>query len=711
MIEYNHKIIKGSPCRYENLKLARAKTIYKAAMRHPYVKDVHCYVNNRGDAIIRMHMTHLEIPDEPVYAIFDEEEIAIICRREDIYIPEVYALREDFPVELPHSNAKTFIRPVSLCVSDVAFADIRPQFNAFDFLNYIRRWFSLNSINKLHEQNRPLEMFFGFHEVCCILNSPSGSNPYVRYSNKTNFSSTLEYVAKNKATHYLIHVDTPQVHAKNFVMIPQTMGELIKIQSTVRCSLPDYILYVLTNAVAGKSSLPIAILVLICQTSKDDKNASKEFFLIKTENSPSEIVRKKSTLSPDAFEQWFNGLPINIALLFGMTSRAENAINNGIEGELNLKKVSIIGAGALGSAIIDHFVRQGYSEEVNIVDHDIMFPHNLSRHTLPSNKVMTSKVRSIKEMYNGIISQKINVFESNFFTLNHREKERLFNGTDLVMDFSTSIAVERMLANKENEARKCTSFLNPKGNEIVLMMEDQDRGSRLDLLEMDYYRNLILDEKFANHLEQPKVIHTNDFSCRSESMILNYENVRILSAIVSSQIRKLFFQKPACLCVWRFDTETGSVLRLPMRMTDWHLKYSGTIRVYISEAVKEEIKTMSNSYKDKETGGCLFGSYDRDFCIIYIYYMMPAPEDSTRCPMSFVRGSQGLTKEYERITKLTYHQVRYLGEWHSHPNMSNTPSRLDEEQFKEMWTEQQSQDLPFVQMIYGNEGLFVSAAM
>lgn len=72
---------------------------------------------------------------------------------------------------------------------------------------------------------------------------------------------------------------------------------------------------------------------------------------------------------------------------------------------------------------------------------------------------------------------------------------------------------------------------------------------------------------------------------------------------------------------------------------------------------------------------------------------------------------KGLTAEYERITKLTYHQVRYLGEWHSHPNMPNTPSETDKKQFKELWEEQQSQDLPFVQMIYGNNGLFVSAAM
>jgi hypothetical protein len=43
--------------------------------------------------------------------------------------------------------------------------------------------------------------------------------------------------------------------------------------------------------------------------------------------------------------------------------------------------------------------------------------------------------------------------------------------------------------------------------------------------------------------------------------------------------------------------------------------------------------------------------------------------------------------------------------------MPNTPSETDKKQFEELWEEQQSQDLPFVQMIYGNNGLFVAAAM
>lgn len=709
MKEYNDKVIKGAAIRGEQLKLARAQAIYKAAKAHPYADEVLCFVNSKGDEIIRMRMTHLEIPDEPVNAINDEEEVAVICHPEDVTIPEVYALRRDFPTELPHSNAKPFVRPVSLCVSDVPFTDIRPQFNAHDFLNYVRRWFSLNSINQLHEANRPLEVFFGFHEVCCILNERSDANPYVRYSNKTKLSSTLEFVEKSRATHYLISIPTEKVYASNFVRIPQTLGDLRTVQSTAQLTLTDSLWVILTHSVAGKSDLPLAILVFITQISDDNKKTSHDLFLIKVPVSPKEIVYKKWVLGKADFEQWFYSQQVDVLLLDIMTSRDLNAIYNGIKE--TFKKVGIIGTGTLGSAVIDHFEREGCSEEVAIVDYDILLPHNLSRHTLTTNKVMASKVHSIKDAYKGFFFQKVEAIEGNVLTLKNNDKERLFKDTQLIMDFSTSIAVERVLAKDGQNYRRCTSFLNPKGDDIVLMMEDKDRAHRLDLLEMDYYRNLIIDERFSSHLEQTGSVRTNSFSCRSESAILNYENVRVLSAIVSNQIRKHYSEDQACLGIWHYEAEQGSVVSQPLTVTEWHNEKLGSIQVYVSKAIEDEIHTMALASPDKETGGCLFGSYDRDHNSIYVYYMVEAPIDSIHTPVSFVRGFNGLTEEYERITKLTYHQVRYLGEWHSHRAMPNTPSDDDKKQFDELWAEQLSQDLPFVQMIYGNNGFYIKAAM
>lgn len=140
MKDYNVKIIRGREVQGEQLHLTRARSIYAALIRHCYAEDVSCYINNDGDEIIRAKLICLEVPDEPINDIRSAEEIAIICHKEDISLPEVYALRKNFPTELPHSNARPYTRPISLCVSDVTFLDIRPMFNAYDFITSIRRW-------------------------------------------------------------------------------------------------------------------------------------------------------------------------------------------------------------------------------------------------------------------------------------------------------------------------------------------------------------------------------------------------------------------------------------------------------------------------------------------------------------------------------------------------------------------------------------------
>lgn len=100
-----YKILKGSEIRGSQLRLPRAITIHKAALLHPCVTVNSCIRNSADAEIIILTLHRLSIPDEPVYPIQEVEEIAVICTKEDLSLPEVYALRKDFPVGLPHSNA------------------------------------------------------------------------------------------------------------------------------------------------------------------------------------------------------------------------------------------------------------------------------------------------------------------------------------------------------------------------------------------------------------------------------------------------------------------------------------------------------------------------------------------------------------------------------------------------------------------------------
>lgn len=103
------------------------------------------------------------------------------------------------------------------------------------------------------------------------MNERSDANPYIKYSKKANYSSTLEFVEKSKATHYLVGIPTEKIHASNFVHIPQTMGNLKGVQSTGQFSLTDSLLDILTKTVTGRSTLPLVLLIFITQTNEENK--------------------------------------------------------------------------------------------------------------------------------------------------------------------------------------------------------------------------------------------------------------------------------------------------------------------------------------------------------------------------------------------------------------------------------------------------------
>ena len=63
--------------------------------------------------------------------------------------------------------------------------------------------------------------------------------------------------------------------------------------------------------------------------------------------------------------------------------------------------------------------------------------------------------------------------------------------------------------------------------------------------------------------------------------------------------------------------------------------------------------------------------------IIYVVDGTEAPPDSQECPHGFLRGSEGLQAEVERIRESTSGRLDYIGEWHSHPTRDTEPSNRD----------------------------------
>ena len=72
------------------------------------------------------------------------------------------------------------------------------------------------------------------------------------------------------------------------------------------------------------------------------------------------------------------------------------------------------------------------------------------------------------------------------------------------------------------------------------------------------------------------------------------------------------------LNVWHLNTEDGTVVSQPMPVSTWHQYSSSNVTVFLSSIVEAKMKRMYDDSPNVETGGSLFGSYDRDYGIVYI---------------------------------------------------------------------------------------------
>lgn len=716
MSSFDYKEIRGFNIRGEQLHLQRAISIFRCINALKDCSLIACKRKSDNSEVIILRLSRIEIPDEPAYDIHSEEDIAIVCNELDLLMPEVYALRPDFPLALPHSNARKRERPVSLCVSDVPFADIRHQFSAYDFISLIRRWFTKNSMNELHEEDRPVETFFVASKACELRmkdKSHSGVAPYyVELSTRSDVSYTLTPVEKNKATHFNVYIQLNTVEATNFAAMPETVNDLMHYRDINGTSLPQSIVnQVLKLASSDNTFCFIATLFIKQRRKGNPKEEAIELFAIPFSMRIWELRQKHKSLSTKTFMEWFGEQKIEMMVVCPQPSVNQCQVCNNLTQDVS--KVSVIGTGTLGANIVDCLLREGFCHQLVIVDFDIYYPHNVSRHILPVSSTMEGKAIAIKRHLNGIENQKIIPITSNIFRLNNRQQQLVFDKTDLLVDASTSVAVERFLADSKlpTQGRRCTLFLNPKGDDLVLLFEDAVRTNRLDLLEMSYLREVLINPSLERHLDVSKTTRVNDFSCRAESAVICYDNVKILSGIASQQIKQCYDKAEAMVAVWHINEVDGSVEKVSITAQHWKKYNIKDVSVFVACDLIGEIKSLRFARCPRETGGCLYGGYDKDRKIIYVLHQVSEPKDSVCTPCSFIRGCDGMEEASEIIYSRTGHQVRYLGEWHSHPNGAATPSDLDKEQYRQLSERMELEDVPFVQMIFGNEDIYVNARL
>ena len=112
------------------------------------------------------------------------------------------------------------------------------------------------------------------------------------------------------------------------------------------------------------------------------------------------------------------------------------------------------------------------------------------------------------------------------------------------------------------------------------------------------------------------------------------------------------------------------------------------------------MNAMRRAKLPDETGGILFGLVDIPEKRIHLVDASPAPPDSIESPAGFIRGMQGVKQNIDRVFRVSGGQVRYVGEWHSHPPRSSAcPSTTDDRQLDWLATLMDLDALPALMVI------------
>ena len=318
-----------------------------------------------------------------------------------------------------------------------------------------------------------------------------------------------------------------------------------------------------------------------------------------------------------------------------------------------------------------------------------LLPHNLARHIARNDQTSRHKA--------GILAHHLNMTLVDHLAVAQPLSVNLFapgapgagpaealDKADLIIDATASVPAARYLSDHRAPARRLSTFFNPSGEAAVLLAEPVDRRLTLRDLEAQYLGLVLRTERLADHLATVPEVVAYTGACRAITSRISQSRVSVLaglaSAGVSDGVSDAADTSESAICVWTL-TSTGEVTldSVPAEPVSRYLANGWQIAV--DAGLVARIRAMRDGRLPSETGGMLFGLVDIPAQSIHLVHASPAPTDSIERRGEFVRGTHGVDSLMEMVDRKTSGQLRYIGEWHSHPpQASANPSPDDADQ-------------------------------
>lgn len=676
----------------------------------------------------------VERPQDLAYPIRAIEPVAVLFPFKDGQ-PSVLALRDDFP-DTPHQNWSPHGMPCALCIDDRPWAEARLSTTARDIAWRIQLWLAKAARGDLHDAAQPLDPLYFVSLLGLVLSATALAdtrNPvelagFLREDNQNLILSrpmlpsdkaptftVLAFQAQPQAMARLRHaprslaalaadlekcgidlITKLKIRLKEWAGLAQTDVRRLSSRIAIVVAFPvaagerqtaSDIRAFLTLDAAGK--IGVALGVLHANNSQvGDKRA---YMVAIPEDKPS---------GPD--------LLVEPAQVHFTLDRELAAVISGYP-EPDRRRTLLVGAGSLGSQISVNLAREGMFAWT-VVDDDYILPHNLVRHALYANDVGAPKADALAHYLGGLLGEPVESIQSNILTSDNAAHDKLtaaLSDADIIIDASASVAVSRHLSDLAGvKARRVCAFFNPAGTAVVLLAENSDRSIRLRDLEAQYHRLVLSDPTLAGHLttETPGIRYSG--SCRALTNRIPASKAALLSALAARGIADVLAAGDASISVWTLGAsgEVRLVRREGAPVTRVQL---GAWTLAYDEGLLADFAALRRHKLPHETGGVLLGIADMSSKSVHVAHALSEPEDSHGTQTGFERGVAGLLETVNLAIAASMHQLRYVGEWHSHPaRASAMPSAVDLAQLAWLGQELEREGLPGLMAIAAQGGGF-----
>jgi integrative and conjugative element protein (TIGR02256 family) len=344
------------------------------------------------------------------------------------------------------------------------------------------------------------------------------------------------------------------------------------------------------------------------------------------------------------------------------------------------RKAVLVGAGAIGSHLADCLAREGRFLWT-VIDDDKLLPHNLARHVAGNNDVTRRKAQILADHINGTFmsAPQATAIAANVFAdgQDGTSIEGALRQADLIIDATASIVAARHISDHATVARRTSVFFNPAGEAVVLLAEPAGRALTLRDLEAQYVGFVLRKVSLAEHLgkEAETVAYTG--ACRALTNRIPQSRAAVLSGLAALGLSAAVDADAGVISIWTL--QPGGNVAVETIAPESVIRFrAGAWEITVDTGLLRRIYEMREARVPVETGGILFGLVDFPAKRIHIVDASPAPPDSLERRSEFVRGVEGVDALMESVRQRTAGQVRYVGEWHSHPPCASArPSATD----------------------------------